>query len=213
MHGSQLRRWILAASISPASAGKGLPPAARRPDRQSWGSFRDIFSGIFTGNEQNTLSSGGRAGRSPGRTSNTRRRSSSGRRFAAAMRASRFTARRFAPPATDRRLPARHAVPGVQRHGPGDADGRPHEVQHSLPALRRLGAHLQRLPDLPRRGAGASDRVDRVSHQGGTRDGQRIRLQGKGNAGLNGGASRRSVCDRPHRARIRSSRAWATTFI
>jgi molecular chaperone DnaJ len=49
------------------------------------------------------------------------------------------------------------AVPGVQRHGPGDADGRADEVQHSLPALQRYGAHFKRLPHLPRRGRGEPD--------------------------------------------------------
>jgi molecular chaperone DnaJ len=41
--------------------------------------------------------------------------------------------------------------------------------------------------NLPRRGRGQPQRVGRLPHEAGTRDGQRIRLQGKGNAGLNGG--------------------------
>ncbi len=47
-----------------------------------------------------------RAVRSPARISNTRPRSISGRRFAAARRASRSIARKCAPPATARRTPA-----------------------------------------------------------------------------------------------------------
>ena len=46
----------------------------------------------------------------------------------------------------------------------------------------------------------------------GTRDGQRIRLQGKGNAGLNGGPAGRPVSDCARRARIRCLRGWAMTF-
>ena len=45
----------------------------------------------------------------------------------------------------------------------------------------------------------------------GTRDGQRIRLQGKGNAGINGGPPATSFSSSAP-ARIRSSPAWATTF-
>jgi curved DNA-binding protein CbpA len=83
-----------------------------------------------------------------------------------------------------------HAVPGVQRHRPGDADGRPHEVQYSLPALQRHRPHLERLRNLPWRGRG-EPQTETVEFRikAGTRDGQRIRLQGKGNAGLNGGAA------------------------
>ena len=81
----------------------------------------------------------------------------------------------------------RDAMPGVPRHRPGDADGRAHEVQYYLPALQRDGAHLERLPHLPGRRHGDAHGDGGVSHQAGTRDGQRIRLQGKGNAGINGG--------------------------
>jgi molecular chaperone DnaJ len=81
----------------------------------------------------------------------------------------------------------RDAVPGVQRHRPGDADGRADEVQHSLPALQRDGAHLERVRTC--HGEGTVNKTEAVEFRikAGTRDGQRIRLQGKGNAGVNGG--------------------------
>jgi DnaJ-domain-containing protein 1 len=52
---------------------------------QSWGSFKDIFSGIFPGRSSRS----GRAGRSREPILSTRRRWTSGRRFAAGRRASR----------------------------------------------------------------------------------------------------------------------------
>ena len=46
----------------------------------------------------------------------------------------------------------------------------------------------------------------------GTRDGQRIRLQGKGNAGVNGGAAGDLYRDRADGDASRYLRAWATIF-
>ena len=58
-------------------------------------------------------------------------------------------------------------VSGVQRHRPGNADGRAHEVQYSLPALQRHGSSLKRLRDLPRRRHGEPHRDGGVPHQAG----------------------------------------------
>ena len=58
------------------------------------------------------------------------------------------------------------AVPGVPRHRPGDPDGRPHEVQYSVPALRRLRRSPGELPHLPRRRHSAAPGDHRVPHQG-----------------------------------------------
>ncbi len=58
-------------------------------------------------------------------------------------------------------------VPGVQRHRPGDADGRAHEVQHPLPELQRNGENFERLPNLPRRGYGHALGDGGVPHQAG----------------------------------------------
>ena len=51
----------------------------------------------------------------------------------------------------------RQRVPGVPRHGPGDADGRTDEVQHPVSALRRDGQGAERLPDMRRRGRGDAE--------------------------------------------------------
>ena len=61
----------------------------------------------------------------------------------------------------------REDLPGVPRLGPGDADGRAHEVQHHMPALQRDGKDFKRLPHLPRRGYGDALGGGRVPHQGG----------------------------------------------
>jgi molecular chaperone DnaJ len=68
--------------------GAGAPTGS-----SSWGSFKDIFSGIFTGAQQPQRPRGPQAG-------------------------------------TDLEYQVT-----VERHGPGDADGRADEVQHHLPAL------------------------------------------------------------------------------
>ena len=84
----------------------------------------------------------------------------------------------------------KHRVPGVQRHRPGDADGRADEVQYPVSALQRYGQGAERLPDLRRRGRGDAKREPlEFRIKPGTRDGQRIRLAGKGNAGTDGGAA------------------------
>ena len=58
-------------------------------------------------------------------------------------------------------------VPGVPWHRPRHADGRPHEVQHPMPALRWLRPHRGDLPHLPRRRHRPASGNHRVPHQGG----------------------------------------------
>jgi len=80
------------------------------------------------------------------------------------------------------------AMPGVQRDRAGDADGRADEVQYSVPAVQWTGRISNDCATC--HGEGVVNRTETVEFRmkPGTRDGQRIRLQGKGNAGLNGGA-------------------------
>ena len=119
------------------------------PGSACWGSFKDIFSGIFTGAQQPQRPRGPQPG--------TDLEYQATVDFWTAIRGGQariqVNRQEICPTchgqAHDRRA---HAVPGVQRHRPGDADGRAHEVQHSLPALQRDGTHLQRLPHLPWRG-------------------------------------------------------------
>jgi molecular chaperone DnaJ len=78
-------------------------------------------------------------------------------------------------------------VPRVPRHRPGHADGRPHEVQHHLPSLQRHRPRLHDCPTCHGEGTVTALKPSNSASRPGTRDGQRIRLQGKGNAGINGG--------------------------
>ena len=66
--------------------------------------------------------------------------------------------------------------------------------------MPRDGQESDDLPGLPRRGRGRTKRSRfEVRIKAGTRDGQRIRIPGKGNAGAHGGAGGRSLRDHPDR--------------
>ena len=76
----------------------------------------------------------------------------------------------------------------VQWNRPGDADRRTNKVQC---AVSRLPGNRQEISTCPvRHGEGTVSRTEslEVRIKAGTRDGQRIRLAGKGNAGARGGA-------------------------
>jgi molecular chaperone DnaJ len=79
------------------------------------------------------------------------------------------------------------AVSAVSRQGNDRTDGRADEVQRDLSAMPRDGQEYFDLSGVPRRRQRGAHRSARDPHQGGTRDGQRIRIAGKGNAGLRGG--------------------------
>ena len=101
-------RWTLAASISLASR-------VVRVRRRALVLLHGVASKTFfpASSVARTIRSG-RAVRSPVATLNTRRRSISGPRFAAARRDCRSIGRRFVPPAMARRIPAaRWLVPNA----------------------------------------------------------------------------------------------------
>ena len=150
----------------------------------SWGSFKDIFSGIFSGAQHADQPRGPQPG--------TDLEYQATIDFWTAIRGGQariqINRQEICPTchgegARGRRDP----MPRVPRHRPGNADGRPHEVQHHLPALQWYRPHCQCLSHLPRRGHLTRTENVEFRIKPGTRDGQRIRLQGKGNAGVNGG--------------------------
>ena len=96
------RRSTSAASISPAS--RAAFPARRSGRGRAW--LGQLQRHLLRHLLRARSSRSSRAGRSRAPISSTRPRSISGRRFAAARRASRSIARRSAPPATARRTPA-----------------------------------------------------------------------------------------------------------
>ena len=186
--GRRSRRWTSAASTSPAFRAAGAAAASRRVRvRSPWGSFKDIFSGIFSGAQQPQRPRGPQPG--------TDLEYQATVDFWTAIRGGQARIQ-VQPPGDLPHLPRAgahrraDAVPGVQRHRPGDADGRADEVQHSLPAAAMArGAPPTPAPPATARAWSAAPRRSSSASRPGTRDGQRIRLQGKGNAGLNGGAA------------------------
>jgi molecular chaperone DnaJ len=95
-----------------------------------WGGFRDIFSGMFNqaGGKQ------AQRGPQPGTDASGGLPHLSRKGF----------------------IRCADAVPGVPRYWPRHPDGRPHEVQHSMSALRWLWTSAGELPHLPRRWHGAA---------------------------------------------------------
>ena len=144
--------------------GAGQRPQAGAAASVGWGSFKDIFSGIFSGAQQPQRPRGPQPG--------TDLEYQATVDFWTAIRGgqARIQVNR------QEMCPTCHGqahtggpmpVPGVPRHRPGDADGRPHEVQHPLPALQRHRPHVERLPHLPRRGHRDAHRDGGFPHQGG----------------------------------------------
>ena len=129
MRGTSARgasRSISAGLISPGSRGGRVLQAAVR--FVAWGSFKDIFSGIFSGAQQPQRPRGPQPG--------TDLEYQATVDFWTAIRGgqARIQIHR------QETCPTCHGMAhtggpddmsGVQRHGTGDADGRPHEVQHS----------------------------------------------------------------------------------
>ena len=145
------------------------------------GSFKDVFSGMFSG--------GGRQARGPQPGTDLEYQVEID--FWTAIRGGRDAAGDSSAGAVSDvqgqgGAGREHGVPGVPWVGAGDADGRADEVQHPVPALRWQRQGAECLPDV--RGCGRGDAKEPLSFniKAGTRDGQRIRLAGKGNAGTEG---------------------------
>ena len=81
----------------------------------------------------------------------------------------------------------------VPRQGNDRTDGRADEVQRHLPAMPWDGQDISPCPVC--HGEGSVERTDplEILIKAGTRDGQRIRIAGKGNAGLRGAVSATST--------------------
>ena len=84
----------------------------------------------------------------------------------------------------DRR--GRSHLPAVQRHRPCQPDGRRHEVQPHLPALRRHGQAPNACPTCHGDGRITQTETVEVRIPPGARNGSRLRVPGKGNAGTMG---------------------------
>ncbi len=112
----------------------------------------------------------------------------SGRRFAAGRRGCRFSGRRFVRPARAKlRRAASQTCP--ECHGSGQVTQMGGRMKFNIQCPRCGGSGKTQNACPTCNGEGTVTRTEQIEFRikPGTRDGQRIRLAGKGNAGVNGG--------------------------
>jgi molecular chaperone DnaJ len=169
------------AGQGPAAGGQGAGSA-------SWGSFRDIFSGIFTGSDQNA-----QAKRARGPEPGTDLEYQAPIEFWTAIRGgnARIDVRRQEVCPTCHGQASSGApmqCPECSGTGQVTQMGGRMKFNISCPRCGGSGRITNACPTC--QGEGLVHRTESIEFRikAGTRDGQRIRLQGKGNAGTNGGA-------------------------
>jgi molecular chaperone DnaJ len=155
----------------------------------SWGSFRDIFSGIFTGNEQPGQPRRGR-GPEPG----TDLEYQAPVEFWTAIRGGNARIeihRQEVCPTCQGRASSGAPTPCPECSGTGQVTQMGGRMKFNIPCPRCGGTGRISNSCPTCHGEGLVHRTESIEFRikAGTRDGQRIRLQGKGNAGTNGGAA------------------------
>ena len=159
--------------------------AAQGTGSASWGSFRDIFSGIFTGNEEQQRR---QRGPEPG----TDLEYQAPVEFWTAIRGgnARIEIRRQEIcPTCHGQASSGAPMQCPECNGTGQVTQMGGRMKFNIPCPR-CGGTGRVSNDCPTcHGEGLVHRTESIEFRikAGTRDGQRIRLQGKGNAGLNGG--------------------------
>jgi molecular chaperone DnaJ len=160
--------------------------AAQGSGSASWGSFRDIFSGIFTGNEQQQRR---QRGPEPG----TDLEYQAPVEFWTAIRGGNARIeihRQEVCPTCHGQASSGAPMPCPECGGTGQVTQMGGRMKFNIPCPR-CGGTGRISNDCPTcHGEGLVHRTESIEFRikAGTRDGQRIRLQGKGNAGLSGGA-------------------------
>ena len=150
-----------------------------------WGSFKDIFSGIFSGAQQ--------PGRPRGPQPGTDLEYQATVDFWTAIRGGQARLqvhRQEVCPTCHGQAHTGGPMPCPECSGTGQVTQMGGRMKFNIPCPRCNGTG-RISNDCPTcQGEGVVDRTENVEFRikPGTRDGQRIRLQGKGNAGLNGGA-------------------------
>jgi len=169
-------------------AGQGPAVGGQGAGSASWGSFRDIFSGIFTGSDQNT-----QARRARGPEPGTDLEYQAPIDFWTAIRGgnARIDVRRQEVCPTCHGQASSGApmqCPECSGTGQVTQMGGRMKFNISCPRCGGSGRITNACPTC--QGEGLVHRTESIEFRikAGTRDGQRIRLQGKGNAGTNGGA-------------------------
>ena len=147
------------------------------------GSFKDIFSGMFSG-----------GGKSRGAQAGTDLEYQVNVDFWTLIRGGvtrlEITRQETCPTCKGKSTSGgSHGVPRVCWNRPGDTDGWPDEVQHPMPAVWWYRQGTECLRDVQWGRVVTRREPLEFRIKPGTRDGQRIRLAGKGNAGTDGGAA------------------------
>jgi len=155
----------------------------------SWGSFRDIFSGIFTGNEQNAA---GRRARGPEPGTDLEYQAPVD--FWTAIRGGNARIeihRQEVCPTCHGQASSGAPTTCPECNGSGQVVQMGGRMKFNIPCPRCGGTGRISNACLTCQGEGLVHRTESIEFRikAGTRDGQRIRLQGKGNAGTNGGAA------------------------
>src|SRR5580698_1701001 len=153
---------------------------------QSWGSFKDIFSGIFSGAQQPQRPRGPQAG--------TDLEYQATVDFWTAIRGGQARIqinRQETCPTCHGQASTGGPMQCPECNGTGQVTQMGGRMKFNIPCPRCNGTGRTTNACPTCHGEGAVNRTETVDFRikAGTRDGQRIRLQGKGNAGINGGAA------------------------
>jgi molecular chaperone DnaJ len=167
------------------SGFQGGPGTQSGPGSSSWGSFKDIFSGIFTGAQHSQRPRGPQPG--------TDLEYQATVDFWTAIRGGQARIqvnRQETCPACHGQAQTGGPMQCPECNGTGQVTQMGGRMKFNIPCPGCNGTG-RTSSDCPTcHGEGVVTRTEQVEFRikPGTRDGQRIRLQGKGNAGLNGGA-------------------------
>jgi molecular chaperone DnaJ len=168
-------------------SGPGQHPGTQAgAGSSSWGSFKDIFSGIFSGQQQ--------PGRPQGPQPGTDLEYQATVDFWTAIRggsARMQVHRQETCPTCNGQSHSGGPSQCPECNGTGQVTQMGGRMKFNIPCPRCNGTGRTSNDCATCHGEGVVDRTETVEFRikAGTRDGQRIRLQGKGNAGLNGGAA------------------------
>ncbi|MGB6690087.1 MAG: J domain-containing protein [Terracidiphilus sp.] len=168
------------------SGFQGGPATQTGPGSSSWGSFKDIFSGIFSGQQHPERPRGPQPGSDLEYQATVD--------FWTAIRGGQARIqinRQEVCPTCHGQAHTGRPMTCPECNGSGQVTQMGGRMKFNIPCPRCNGTGRV-TNDCPTcHGEGVVNRTETVEFRikPGTRDGQRIRLQGKGNAGLNGGAS------------------------
>jgi len=169
-------------------SGPGQPPGQQAgAGSQSWGSFKDIFSGIFSGGQQQP-----QRPRGPQPGSDLEYQATVD--FWTAIRGgqARIQVNRHETcPTCHGQTQTGGVTQCPECNGTGQVTQMGGRMKFNIPCPRCNGTGRSSSACPTCHGEGVVSKSEPVEFRikAGTRDGQRIRLQGKGNAGLNGGAA------------------------